>query len=438
MDDITRRRALTGLAGGGAALAASGCAGMGVTAGEDGPFSEAALGETLRFLDEGDALRSGLGGDRRLAAFVANRLAQFGYTVERQSVIAQGFAARRMQVGWSGGVVEVEAQHIVTPTGPDGVEGPLKLWRPGAETPGASGALAVILLEKARHSRLGSPNIMGPLRRAIEGGARGVILVTDGPTGDTILLNADPSGPAASVPVAVVGPKPGAGLVAAAERGETGRLVLDGEVTARGTSNVFGRITGRGPLVVISTPRTGWTRCVAERGPGLSTFLAMAEWAPQGLAGHDLLFLTNGAHEYDNQGAHEFLAQHAPRPDATALWVHLGAGFAARQFREVAPYVMEPTAAADPQRFLVGTEDLMPVLTTAFAGLDGLAPRPAAQGAAGELGEILAKGYRPCFGMYGSHAWHHVDGDRIAMTGPELVRPVALAVRAAVRRTLGT
>lgn len=398
-------------------------------------FSEGALREDLLFLDRGSRLQSGTPGDVALTERVASRLSEAGFTVERQAVASPGFDSRRCAVEWGGQAVDVIPQAIVSPTGPGGVAGPLKLWRDASDTAAMGGAIAILMLPPARHSRLLAPVIKGPLDAVIGGGAAGVVIITSGRTGETIYLNAPYDAPYTRTPVAVLGPKPGAALIDAAIRGENGRLVLDGEVVSRASANVFGRITGRGPVLVVSTPRTGWVRAVAERGPGLAILLALARWAPRALPGNDLLFVTTCAHEYDNAGGLAFIATHAPKPEATRLWVHLGAGIAAREHHEAGGWTLRPLPSADAQRYLVGTPDTLDVIRSAFAGQPGLEqPYPAAAGAAGELGEVLAHGYPRVFGAYGGNPFHHTDQDDLSATDPALVRRAALAFRDSILR----
>jgi hypothetical protein len=388
-------------------------------------------------LDRGGDLVTGGAAELALADHVDTTLRAAGFETFRQPVEAPGFAVRQALVEIAGGSVPVAPQAVVAPTGPAGVAAPLSLWRHADDSAAARGAIAVVMLPFARHSRLGAPVIRQRLDAAVAAGAAAVVLVTDGPTGETLWLNSDGK-PPAPVPVAVVGPKPGAPLIEAAVAGAAGRLVIDGDAFTARSANVWGRIGGRGPALVVSTPRTGWTRCVAERGPGLATFLALARWAPAALPANDLVFLTTTAHEYDNAGGLRFLEELAPPPASTALWTHLGAGFAARDFHELGGWQLRPLPGVDSQRYLVGTDGTLPVLRAAFAGEPGLENAySSSAGSAGELQEILGHGYSPCFGMYGAHRFHHAVPDRLDKADPAHVRRAALAVRRSIVELLG-
>lgn len=398
----------------------------------DGPFSAAAIAAELAALDTQAHLRTGAAGELALAARMEARLQASGFKITRQTVSAPFFEARETKLSWAGGAVEVFPQHIVVPTGPGGVTAPLQLWRPGDDPAILAGKIAVVLLQRARHSQLTAGPSGPALRAALTGRPLAVVLITEGPTGETIILNAPYDRPIADVPIAVLGPKPGKEAIAAARAGATARLVIDGESGRRNSYNLIGRIERRGrPWLVVSTPRSGWTPAVAERGPGIAAWMALAGWAPGALANWSVLFVATVAHEYDNAGGQQFLASAlAPRPDQTALWAHLGAGFAGRGHHDFGGYNLAPLPGVDDQRFLIGSEALAPLLRQAFAGQPGLeAVYPASVGATGELGEVLHAGYSPAFGMLGGHLRHHIMNDRLAMTDPTWIRQAALATQ---------
>jgi hypothetical protein len=265
------------------------------------------------------------------------------------------------------------------------------------------------------------------------------VFVTDGPTGETVFLNAPINPDAApAIPLAVIGPRPGASLIAAAREQRQATFILDGVVRRVRSANLIGRMNRRGPCLVVSTPRTGWTPAVAERGPGLAAFLALAQWAPTALPNHALTLVCTTAHEYDNAGSHAFFDDGAPSPDQTALWVHLGAGFAARDFHEVGRYALAPLPSPDAQRYLMGSDPLAPMLRHTFAGQVGLeAAYPTSAGpAAGELYEVYSRGYAPVFGLFAAHRFHHVMQDRLDKTDPAWIQAATDAVKASILAAL--
>ena len=69
--------------------------------------------------------------------------------------------------------------------------------------------------------------------------------------------------------------------------------------------------------------------------------------------------------------------------------------------------------------------DLVPLLTTTFAGLPGLTP--STDRAVGEFEFMLKAGYR-VFGIAAGHRFHHTPADSPETTGPEILEPVGRAL----------
>ena len=69
--------------------------------------------------------------------------------------------------------------------------------------------------------------------------------------------------------------------------------------------------------------------------------------------------------------------------------------------------------------------DLVPLLTTAFAGQPGLTPTVGQ--AVGEFEFMIKAGYRT-FGIAAAHRFHHTPADSPEMTGPEVLEPVGRAL----------
>jgi hypothetical protein len=203
----------------------------------------------------------------------------------------------------------------------------------------------------------------------------------------------------------------GAFLAAAFQRGEA-RLTIDGEGGRRPAFNFVGRIDrGKGRWLAISTPRSGWFGCAAERGPGVAAWLDLARWAPAALPDHDLAFVCNTGHEYEYLGAAEAMKAIAPPTSATRFWLHLGANVAARDWLEL-PGRLSPLPNVDSQRVLSLSPELLPLAREIFAGQIGYeAPVSSAVLAAGELEEVIKAGYAPAAGVFGIHRYHHTAED---------------------------
>lgn len=392
------------------------------------------IAEALEKLATFKDLRSGGRGDIACGDWLEGILQQQGFNVRRQVFDTPYFEPETSLIRSGSIEAPVYPQGIVVPTGPLGVTGPLQLWRTAGDVADPKGAIVLMLLPSARYSRLADPALRAAIEPISRAGAAAIVLVTSGPSGERILLNADPKGPAYPQPMAVIGPRDAQPLYASAQSGMTATLITDGAGGTRPAFNLIAEINRPGPRIVISTPRSGWGPCMAERGPGIAVFYALAQTLPKAFPERAWTFLVNSGHEYDNLGSHHVIANGAPSPANTKLWFHLGAGFAARDFHEVGSQLY-PLKNADPQRFLVASDAFVPTLQETFAGLPGLeVPYPAQMGAGGELAEILAAGYPRALGMMGNHRFHHASGDTVDKTEPELVLPVLKAVRSTLFR----
>lgn len=405
------------------------------------------IADDLALMDGLENLQTGSLGDLALASHLEQSLAKAGFVTNRQPVTAPLAKLDRSALSWqSNGVeqeVEIWPQRPLHFTGREGLTGQLVIWRTSEVAVTAinipDGAIVLAVLSHDRHSQLIRSLSIADLHVLKAARVAAVVLVTEGPTGATIALNCpEDTESFPAVPLATLGPIAARPLLAHAHVGGLARIVLDGRLSAGDSYNLWGRRgpTG-GPLVVISTPRTGWTRALAERGPGIAAFRALMRWAPKYLPDHDFLFLNTAAHEFDNSGSARFLMDFAPPPNEVRLWLHLGAGFAARDFHELGGYSLLPLQIPDPQRFLVASDSLIPALRDAFSGESGLSQvYPASAGAAGELNEIIAAGYPAVIGLFGAHRFHHVMDDRIDKTDPAFIASVIAALQTALVRLL--
>ena len=378
---------------------------------------------------------SGGPGDRDSGAWMESRLRLFGYRTQRQVFRAPSDRLGSVALTLGNASVQGLAQAPASVTGPGGVTGGLTLGRPTAP---ARGALVVVDLPARRWSSVRQPELRTLADEVRASGAAGLILVTNGPTGEAIALNAPAGAPPFGVPTLVLAPKDAGPVLAAAREGRTARLVIDGEASQRPAFNLIGRIDrGKGRTVVLSTPRSGWFTCAGERGPGVALWLALLPWMAKHLKNHDIVVITASGHEYENLGAEAFLHREAPAPERTALWVHLGAGIAARDWKET-PQGLSPLDRPDPARVLMGSAHLVEILKESFAGEAGLdAPLPAGPAAAGELAEILKAGYPAAFGVFGAHRFHHTILDDARCLDPALVERLLPRFQAAMLKALG-
>lgn len=372
--------------------------------------------------------RAGGPGDTACGEWLAGELARLGYAIERQQFQAPYFDTARAQLSTGAKTVEIYPQPIVIPTPPGGIEAPIvRVDAAGRWAGTIKGAIALVDLPYARWSTLLAKAIRQPVEAAFAAGAVAAVIITNGPTGKVVALNADGRRPMFPGPVALIAPKVASDFLAGAIKGERTRLVIEGSGGTRPAFNLVGRINrGAKRWLAVSTPRSGWFTCAAERGGGVAAWLDLAGWAPSAFPHHDLAFICNTGHEYEYLGAAEAMKQIAPPVAETRFWLHLGANVAACDWHETPSPT--PLPSVDPQRFLSITGDLIPLASRIFAGQPGYeAPVSSAVLSAGELDEVIKAGYAPAAGVFGTHRFHHSEDDNAG----------CLDVRATILATAG-
>lgn len=377
-------------------------------------------------------------GDTACGTWLAAELEQAGFTVERQRVSVPFFELRRCELHCGETKATVWPQPIVVPTTAEGLTGPLvRLDADGHADAPLAGAIALLDLPFARWSTAMVRPFRDPVTAAFATGAVAVVAITNGPTAKVIALNADGRKPMFAGPVALLGPEDARPFLAAATRKAPATLYLTGTGGRRPAFNLAGRIDrGKGRWLAVSTPRSGWDVCAGERGGGIAAWLWLARWAGKAVPGHDLAFICNTGHEYENLGAAESLKAIAPKPAETPFWLHLGANVAARDWHDATGRMM-PLPGVDSQRYLSVSPALLPLARECFAGHVGLeAPYASDVLSAGEQTEILAAGYRRVAAVFGIHRFHHVAGDDARCVAAPAVAATAAAFQRMVERAL--
>lgn len=381
---------------------------------------------------------SGGPGDMACGAWLESELREAGYATARHDFAVPFFEVHASQLSAGEPAAPVVPQAIVVPTGPEGITGPLAVVDPfGTDGALPDGAIAVLELPYRRWSSLHDGQIVAMVLHAFARGARATLLVTHGPTDKAIALNSDGNHPLFDRPLAVLAPEAFAAIRKSLAERVT--LTIDGTAGQREAFNVTGRMDrGAGRWLVVSTPRSAWTIAAGERGPGVAAWLALARWAPKALSGVNLAFLCNSGHEYENLGAGYALDASAPGSAATALWLHLGANVAARDWHDLGGGRLLPLPSADPQRFLLASPPFIATAREVFAGISGLEiAYPAGPEATGELAEILGTGYGRVAGIFGAHRFHHTQDDDARCVDSKLVAPVVEACKRLIVRAVG-
>jgi hypothetical protein len=373
---------------------------------------------------------SGGAGDMASGAWLEGELSHAGYACHRQSFEIPFFEVRQASLACGEAHATVIPQAIVAPTGPQGLTAPLRL---ASDRGDLTGAIAVVALPFKRWVALADPHVARPLADAVSRGAAGVVLITTGPTGEAIALNVSTHKPPVGRPVAILAPKDAAPFLAAAAEGKTATLTIDGTGGRRSAFNVTAHLDRKAAqTLVISTPRSGWFDCAAERGSGVAIWLWLAQWLAKTNHGVNVALLATSAHEYEYLGGELFLTERAPPPASTKLWVHIGASAAARDWHELGKLL--PLPSPDSQRVLTATPDIVERTRHAFHGITGLEATYVADKttAGGELTNVLDAGYHTAIGLYGGHRYFHTRGDDMRCVSGELVAPVAVAFRNAI------
>ena len=374
---------------------------------------------------------SGGPGDIASGMWIEGELKALGYATVRQGFDVPAYEGEA-ELGAGSIKARVIPQAIVSPTPAAGLTGPLYLSGVG-KGPG----LALVVLPYARWS-----TAVGQVERrvaaALAAGASAAVVVTTGPTGEACALNTPVDRPLFGRPVVVLAPKDAEPFLQAAARGDAATLSMPSLSFRRPAWNVTARLDrGASKTLVLSTPRSGWFDCAGERGTGIAAWLLLAHWAARTKLPVNLALVATSGHEYEYAGGERFIAELAPKPRDTALWVHLGANVAARDWHERGP-VLAPLPSADPQRFLLASPPLVAAAKAAFAGQPGLEQAYAADPAqaAGELASILKAGYDPVVGIFGSHRFHHTRSDDLRCVSPALIPPVADAMAKVITAAL--
>jgi len=364
--------------------------------------------------------------DLKTSRWLGDQLRAAGLNTTYQSFGLRQFFVRQIRLTIADRPVRAFPLWFPRGTGVNPISAPLAVFDKSAAAQGLQGRIALVRFPfDARASVTAGSGHADMINRAAKAGASAVVAVTEGSTREIIALNTQVGAEPWPIPVALVSPRDDRALMSAARSSSKISLLIDGQddhdATAR---NVIAKLDRGKDLIVISTPQSGWFRCAGERGPGIALFLALARWASRRPTGASFLFVSTSGHELGGLGMRAFLKDLAPSPDRVLCWLHLGAGIATCLWEETAAgfrRLRDP----DPNRYLMASADLVPLLTDTFADLSGL--KPTVDRAVGEFELLRKAGYR-AFGIAAAHRFHHTPADSPEMTGPELLEPVAEAL----------
>ena len=380
--------------------------------------------------------RSGGPGDRATAQWIAARLGASGFEVRTDPFDVPFFEPALAELRCPGGAgVPLFVQPAAVATAPEGLTAPVAAVYSAFDAPAAKDRIALVVLPYSRHAAIFSQDIDALLKATARAQPRAIVLVTTGPTGQVIGLNTRRD-PVVPMPLALMAPADLPTVLAATGTAAPSRLTITGTTGMRSSWNVIATRRRAAQWLVISTPRTGWFDCVGERGTGTAVFLELCAWSARRWPDLSILALNTGGHEIDFSGLHKAVAA-GPPPRQTRLWAHVGASLACRQAHLLVGRSLGMLDVADTQRALMATEGLLPAAAQSFAGLAGLETPIRVIPGAGELGDIVARGYRNAFAVIGAHRWFHTQQDTLDKVNAALLHPVYAAHRRLIEHRLG-
>lgn len=373
-------------------------------------------------------------GDNATTDWLKWKFENFGYQVDTPKFSFDLVEPKQCRVSSGTAVFEGFPAWPVVTTPNEGVTAPLA----NADSSALVGKIAVMSPAYRPGSSLTIPGFGDEVMRCVARGAIGVVLVTEGPTGGIIALNAHPEKFHWNVPVILVAGRDGDALRRLAARGDQATVILSAATTPNAQAgNVIARRRGQGKTVVISTPKSGWFTCAGERGSGIAMFLALAQTLALNTT-RDLMFVATTGHEIEGAGGEHFLRDHAPKPAEVALWLHIGANIASNVVRVQSDRVVRE-ATVHAQRGVLTSPELLSRARQAFAGQPGYS-QPIDSSSDRAVGEVLIyrrEGYSPLIGIVGGHPLHHTRLDIPSnVTSPEALEPVARGLDALMRAAL--
>ena len=220
---------------------------------------------------------------------------------------------------------EIEAEplydcHYTDVNGVTGTLGPL----------GSEADIGVIMLPPSTSSP--THTLLEEMRRTNR--HRAIVIVSDEsyPANGIAVLNAEhfssPFGP----PTVQIANRDWPALQRAMANRAQGSVVAFCEHKETKAYNVSARIDGTDPdlaPIVVMTPRSGWWRCASERGGGIAVFMEILHALNVQQPARDVIFTANSGHELGHLGLDMMLHENPTLARDAAMWIHLGANFAA-------------------------------------------------------------------------------------------------------------
>jgi hypothetical protein len=409
--------------------------------GED-PLSAASLMATVqRYSSLPDHL-SGTADSAHALGEISGALAAAGLQLGQQAFTYPGFLPTR--VALSAGSTSVPAAAIAPllysgTTASGGVSAPLFDGGNGSyDESEVAGKIVVVSIAYQSDSR--GVNLESAIEAAVEGGAEGLVAVTQGAGDYPKWQDANARTGTGPMPVLMVGKRSGAAVIEAAEQGEDGNLVLTASTATACDRDVWGELEGAEPgrRVFVGVPASSFTPSASEHGTGVAILLGLARHyasIPKSQRPESLVFIAVGGHEVGWLGLQALMASsHGSWFREADAYVHLGSSLGAPSAEEEPSGAIRTTPVPDPTGRLHDSEN--PLLESsiledfAAAGVP-TADTPPFVASGGEQTYAFAAGV-PIVSFSGSSLYFHTAGDLPSTVDPTILAGDAEAFRRSV------
>ncbi|MEQ1755490.1 MAG: hypothetical protein ABL973_15315 [Micropepsaceae bacterium] len=302
-----------------------------------------------------------------------------------------------------------------------------ELTAPVASSGSARGKFALATLAYDQGAYLGAAQ-RATLEAAFAREPAAVLLTIEHPSSEIFTYNVSQEDRPWPVPVILVAPRDQPLLKTAQTSGQQITVRVNGayhhKVAAR---NVIGQCNGGAKRsIVISTPVTSWFTSTCERGPGIACLLAIARQVNTRWPRANFIFAATSGHEVGHGGMEKFIECGAPTPEATDVWIHLGASLACYGWHSEAGQWVRDDVVDVRRRVMLRSQEIAGIANRCFSSIGGMTLTGEAA-AVGELREVHRAGYERFVGMAGSHTFFHTPTDNSGTTGAEILSPVLAA-----------
>jgi hypothetical protein len=297
----------------------------------------------------------------------------------------------------------------------------------------ATGKIVALHLPYDRTAYLADPHKQA-IAQAAKRNPAAIVLTIDNPGEDIFAYNVAQDDPPWPVPVVVIAASKRTLLTQAQAAGKPITISVSGKygknVAGR---NVVARLDrGAADTIVISTPMTGWFTCACERGSGIAAFLALARMVGATQPKVNVVFVATAGHEVGHGGMEVFLHDNPPPPEHTLAWIHIGASVACYDFTKGADGKWATDKKLDERRALISSTSTAALTDAAFKDQPFGRIVTADKAPPGELREVWGAKYPNFLGIAAGHRFFHNPTDSVAITGPEILEPVARGLAAAI------